>query len=34
MMQDETFAPIGNEFDSQVSKGKSMISDRFSSLWT
>ena len=34
MMQDETFAPIGNEFDSLVSKGKSMISDGFSSLWT
>ena len=34
MMQDETFAPIGKEFDSLVSKGKSMISDGFSSLWT
>ena len=33
-MQDETFAPIGNEFDSLVSKGKNMISDGFSSLWT
>ena len=34
MMQDETFAPISKEFDSLVSKGKSMISDGFSSLWT
>lgn len=34
MMQDETFAPIGKEFDSLVSKGKSMISDGFSSIWT
>ncbi len=34
MMQDETFALIGKEFDSLVSKGKSMISDGFSSLWT
>lgn len=34
MVQDETFAPIGKEFDSLVSKGKSMISDGYSSLWT
>lgn len=34
MVQDETFALIGKEFDSLVSKGKSMISDGFSSLWT
>ncbi len=31
MMQDETFGAIGKEFDSLVSKGKSMISDGFSS---
>jgi uncharacterized protein YbaA (DUF1428 family) len=32
MMHDETFGAIGKEFDSLVSKGKSMISDGFSSL--
>jgi uncharacterized protein YbaA (DUF1428 family) len=34
MMQDETFGAIAKEFDSLVSKGKSMITDGFSRLGT